>query len=83
MDYGYQIYQLLNRYMATISENNAVQASNSGIIAGLVEEIRDYISQIPDLLSSIQLDMADVRKFALWILFAYLSTKLIRWGNRI
>lgn len=82
-DYSYQIYQLLNRYLETISTNSQTQADNSGIIAGLVEEIRDYIAQIPELLSSIQIDTADIAKFLLWFLIAFLSTKLIRWGFRI
>ena len=81
--YTQRIYQLLDQYLATISVNNQTQANNSGIIAGLVEEIRDYVMQIPDLLSSIQLDTADIAKFCMWILVAFLSTRLIKWSFRI
>lgn len=81
--YTQRIYTLLEQYMATIAANNQTQANNSGIIAGLVEEIRDYVMQIPDLLSSIQIDTADIAKFCMWILVAFLSTRLIRWGFRI
>ena len=81
--YTQRIYQLLDQYLATISANNQTQANNSGIIAGLVQEIRDYVMQIPDLLSSIQLDTADIAKFCMWILVAFLSTRLIKWSFRI
>lgn len=82
-DYGYQIYNLLYSYLPSLNSANNTQADNSGIIAGLVEEIRDYVAQIPDLLSSIQIDTADISKFLLWFLIAFLSTKIIRWGFRI
>ena len=81
--YTSRIYDLLNQYMAGIAANNQTQASNSGIIAGLVQEIRDYVAQIPELLFSIQIDVADLVKFLLWFLIAFLSTKIIRWGFRI
>lgn len=81
--YTQRIYQILNEYMAEIATNNQTQADNSGIIAGIVEEIKDYLVELVDLVTSVHIDVSDVSKYLLWFLFAFLSTKILRWGFRI
>ncbi|MBE6638689.1 MAG: hypothetical protein E7616_04440 [Ruminococcaceae bacterium] len=81
--YLQQIYNLLNKYLPTLETYNKTQANNSGVLNQLIEEIRDLLSGLVSTVSDIALDMVDLRKFVLWFLIAFLSTKILRWGFRI
>lgn len=99
MDYGYidEIYRLLNQYLPTISTNNATQATNSTAIAKDTSLIRQLLAELKEILVGvaadigefldisrlIQLDIETICKYLLWFLFAFLTTKMIKWGNRI
>lgn len=41
------------------------------------------ISEAVSVISSYAPDLSDIRKFLFWLLIAFLSTKIIRWGYRI
>lgn len=48
--------------------------------------IGSALTSISNTVSDIALyvpELGDIRKFLLWFLVAFLSTKIIRWGNRV
>lgn len=52
-------------------------------LPGISTSLSNIDKVLSDLSSALVPDLQDIRKFLLWLLIAFLSTKLIRWEYRV
>lgn len=75
-DYTYQIYQYLQTHLPQIE-------SSLSSVNSLLSSIDGTLKTIQSGISSMAPDLSDLRKLLLWFLFAWLSTRLLRWRYRV